>query len=46
MVQSDKLLAVLHMNELAHDQPTRYLLIALHKGMNHALFHLNTYELL
>ena len=31
MVQSDKLLHVLPMNELIHDQPIEYLLLALHK---------------
>jgi hypothetical protein len=34
------------MTELAHDQPTGYLLIALHNSMNNALSHLNTYGLL
>jgi hypothetical protein len=34
------------MNELAYDQPTGYILIALHKGMNNALTHLETYGLL
>ena len=46
MVHSDDLLLVPPTNELAHDQPTGYLLIALHKGMNHTLSHLNAYGLL
>jgi hypothetical protein len=39
-------LPVSPINELAYDQPTRYILKALHKDMINALTHLNTYGIL
>ena len=46
MVQSDEILPIPTRDELQYDQATGYLWLALHKGLNNGISHLNTCGLL